>query len=95
MAKNMASRRWPNPSRVRLQMSKNREMQVDITKIIGRAGAFPRRFALSAGILSCVGNYLLIGQTISREQANTRRQRLLQRDTYVKTSLYKYPSKSK
>jgi hypothetical protein len=30
----MASRRWPNPSRVRLQMSKTREMQVDITKIM-------------------------------------------------------------
>jgi hypothetical protein len=65
LANTMASRRWPNPSRVRLQMSKSREMQVDITEITGLSGAFPCRFALSADNLSCVGICHLIERTIS------------------------------
>lgn len=36
----MASRRWPNPSRLCFGMSKNREMQVVITKIMRLAGVF-------------------------------------------------------
>jgi hypothetical protein len=95
LAKIMASRRWPNPSRVRLQMSKTREMQVDITKMTGRSGAFSRLFALSVGNLSCAGKGLLIERTNSLRRVISQQRNPLQKDTYVKTSLYKYPSKSK
>jgi hypothetical protein len=50
----MAGRRWPNPIRLRLRMSKNREMQVDITKITLRSGAFQCISVIAWGNLSLV-----------------------------------------